>query len=232
MSAAQEPIAAQPAYGPLKEATALGGILLVFCVGSFFLDPIEGGPMIAMAILLGLSLIYRRFTPMPVPFFPFPPEVLTPTAFAIGLSVLVWALPNVLFVETFDMQLETVRALHLFLLVPIAEEVYFRGCLLPSLKRQLGGYPAIFLCSLLFAALHLPSGGGVLIFVVSLLACGLTLSSHSLFYAIQLHIAWNGISQITHLQGSFEAMQWKFILTVILLMHAGLAAPKRNKKKG
>jgi membrane protease YdiL (CAAX protease family) len=83
------------------------------------------------------------------------------------------------------------RQFHLLLLVPISEEMFFRGILLDHLKRGFGAFQATILCSALFMILHIPHDAGVEALVLSILTCLLVLRYGMLLYAVHLHVAWN-----------------------------------------
>jgi|WetSurMetagenome_2_1015567.scaffolds.fasta_scaffold66879_3 membrane protease YdiL (CAAX protease family) len=98
---------------------------------------------------------------------------------------------------------------HLLLLVPISEELFFRGILLNHLKRGFGAVRAAILCSVLFAVLHIPQGSAMEALVLSVFACLLVLHSGMLVYAVQLHIAWNSFviaRQVPFFDGGFLVM--------------------------
>ncbi len=86
------------------------------------------------------------------------------------------------------------RGLALQALVPVAEELFFRGVLLADLRRRWGGFGAALLVSTIFAAMHAPMGQHLPMAVLSLVLCGLTLWSGSVLWAIGLHIAWNSLA--------------------------------------
>lgn len=87
------------------------------------------------------------------------------------------------------------------LLVPIAEEVLFRGFLQNFFKKHLGIFASIFLTSALFASLHYSIGQGfanwqivLSLFLVSLFLGYLYERQQTLWAPIALHIAINGVS--------------------------------------
>lgn len=86
------------------------------------------------------------------------------------------------------------QGLALILLVPLAEELYFRGLLLDFLTRHLGRIAASALGSLLFGLLHQPQG---LMVPMTVLAGALSLTalaSRSVLWAAALHLAWNALA--------------------------------------
>ncbi len=91
---------------------------------------------------------------------------------------------------------------HVIVLVPVAEELYFRGLLLDHLRRGLGPVCALVGVTALFALLHV-SSAFLAAALLSLAACLLVLCGRSLLMAVQLHVAWNCLScasQIEHAQ--------------------------------
>ena len=89
-----------------------------------------------------------------------------------------------------------VEALHMLILVPLSEELYFRGLLFEHLRRGFTAIRATLLCSLLFAILHYPFTATLSAGCLSLIACALVLKTGSLACTLQLHIAWNTLSAI------------------------------------
>jgi len=80
------------------------------------------------------------------------------------------------------------------IVAPAAEEIMFRGILLPLLMKRLGTGPAVILSALLFAMIHLhvPS-----FFPLFVLATGLALAyiyTGSLWVPIVMHALFNGIN--------------------------------------
>ncbi|MFH1478090.1 MAG: type II CAAX endopeptidase family protein [Verrucomicrobiota bacterium] len=80
------------------------------------------------------------------------------------------------------------------IIAPAAEEILFRGILLPLLMKRLGAGPAVILSSVLFALIHLhvPS-----FFPLFVLAAGLALAyiyTRSLWAPIMMHALFNGMN--------------------------------------
>ncbi len=86
------------------------------------------------------------------------------------------------------------RGLALQALVPLAEELFFRGVLLADLRRRWGGWGASLLVTAIFAAMHAPMGQHAPMALLSLLLCGVTIASGSVLWAVGLHIAWNSLA--------------------------------------
>jgi membrane protease YdiL (CAAX protease family) len=129
---------------------------------------------------------------------------------------------------------ETVRWLLLVLLVPVAEEVYFRGLLLEHLTRNTGRIWAVLLVSLLFGMLHWFQGLALPMFVLSLVLCAVTLVSGSVLWAVALHAGWNALSIVVHVPRG----PWRWIpaatglLVMLLLIVLGAATKKDDAGRG
>ncbi len=84
-----------------------------------------------------------------------------------------------------------------FVLVPIVEEIIFRGILLLLFLRLIGRWPAVILTSIIFAGLHQIGLDGInwLMFshhtVAGLAYCLVLLHTHRLRWCILQHAAWN-----------------------------------------
>lgn len=82
------------------------------------------------------------------------------------------------------------------IIAPAAEEILFRGILLPLLMKHLGAGPAVILSSVLFALIHfhVPS-----FFPLFVLATGLALAyiyTRSLWVPITMHALFNGMNLV------------------------------------
>ncbi len=86
------------------------------------------------------------------------------------------------------------RGLALQALVPIAEELFFRGLLLADLRRRWGGFGAALLVTAIFAAMHAPMGQHIPMTALSLALCAVALGSGSVLWAVGLHAAWNSLA--------------------------------------
>lgn len=87
-------------------------------------------------------------------------------------------------------------ALTLVLLVPLAEELYFRGLLLDVLHRLVGKAAALVASSLLFGLLHLPQGLAVPMTVLALVLGLAALWTRSVVWAAALHVVWNALATL------------------------------------
>lgn len=97
------------------------------------------------------------------------------------------------------------------LLVPIVEELLFRGYLMNWMKRWVGVIPAILSSSLVFALFHYSSNQGIfnieLIAALFVLACFLGFlyeKFQSVYAPIGLHVAFNSISVAMIIMGGSQ----------------------------
>jgi membrane protease YdiL (CAAX protease family) len=87
-------------------------------------------------------------------------------------------------------------ALVVILLVPVAEELYFRGILFAHLRRLWGGAGATLLTTTLFVLLHAgqgprPAAGAA---VLALACSAMTLACSTVLWAVAVHVAWNALA--------------------------------------
>jgi membrane protease YdiL (CAAX protease family) len=109
----------------------------------------------------------------------------------------------------------------LILLVPLAEELFFRGLLLAELRRRCGSLVAVVLVTAVFAAMHVPMGQHVPMGVLALVLCAVTLASGSVLWAIGLHAAWNTLAVTKSIAPGLERGS---VVLVALLFLACVAA--------
>jgi membrane protease YdiL (CAAX protease family) len=93
---------------------------------------------------------------------------------------------------------ESLQVLILVLIVPLAEEIYFRGILFEHLRRLWGGVPAILLATILFVLLHAGQGARAALGVAALsLVCGaITLICSTPRWAVAVHATWNALALV------------------------------------
>ena len=86
-----------------------------------------------------------------------------------------------------------VRVLGIMLLAPVAEELVFRGILLPRLARtRLGGVGAVLVTAAFFAALHFAAPAAMLLIFLDGVFFGVArLRSNSLILPMLMHILGN-----------------------------------------
>lgn len=109
----------------------------------------------------------------------------------------------------------------LVVLVPLAEELFFRGLLLGELRRRWGSLAAVLLVTAVFAAMHVPMGQQVPMGVLALVFCVITLASGSVLWAIGLHAAWNALAVTKSIPPGLERGS---VVVVTLLFLACVAA--------
>ena len=77
------------------------------------------------------------------------------------------------------------------ILIPAAEELVFRGGIYLVLRRKLAAFPAMILCSLLFALYHGNVVQGIYAFLLGFLAVWLLNRTQSILYPVLFHMAAN-----------------------------------------
>lgn len=91
---------------------------------------------------------------------------------------------------------QLLTALFIVILVPIAEELFFRGYLLQLFSVYFNKVYSVILVSILFSFLHIRAGLSFEMFCLSSLLCLLVLYFNNLVPALITHISWNAVSQI------------------------------------
>jgi membrane protease YdiL (CAAX protease family) len=96
--------------------------------------------------------------------------------------------------------------LAVLLLVPFAEELLFRGLLFRLLSNLLGPLLGAVAVSLLFGLLHpwLPFGWAMV--ALSLVFCATVHTSGTLWWAVILHLVWNGWAEAYHAVDSTDRL--------------------------
>lgn len=82
-------------------------------------------------------------------------------------------------------------------LVPLAEELFFRGLVLDKIKSTTGsGIAGVFFVSVLFGACHLPQGMTVAtaMALLSAVLSVVTLTTSSLLWPVLIHMCWNALA--------------------------------------
>lgn len=82
----------------------------------------------------------------------------------------------------------------LVIIAPFAEEVLFRGYLFGKLRKYAPVWVAVLITSLVFAVVHFQWNVGVDVFALSIVLCVLRVITGSLWPAIFLHMAKNGLA--------------------------------------
>jgi len=117
----------------------------------------------------------------------------------------------------------------LVLLVPIAEEVFFRGGLLQSLRGYLGGTGATLVVSLSFGHLHNVQGQLWTMFAASLVLCALTLVTQTLFWAILLHATWNALTMVVRMPPTAGRLLMTGAVTVLVIGLVAFRISRRSR---
>lgn len=116
--------------------------------------------------------------------------------------------------------LDWVQALALLGWVPLAEELFFRGLVLDTLRR-VGPTLATLATSALFGLLHLPQGTAIPMFAISLALCLATLRTGSLLWAVGAHVGWNALAVLWRVEEGPERVGLGIMVATAL---AALAA--------
>lgn len=115
---------------------------------------------------------------------------------AVTLTALGLLWPYVLWWPGGASEFTLAQAFVLVLIVPVAEELYFRGILLDHLRDQMGPVGAVLPVCALFGFLHYPHGMQWVMAGLSLVLCAVVLISRSISWAIALHILWNAAAMV------------------------------------
>ena len=91
---------------------------------------------------------------------------------------------------------DKVRAVLLISLIPLAEELFFRGAMLQWASERMGPALGSLLVTCLFGLLHLPQGIAVATTATLLSAalCASVLTSGSVIWAVLFHLGWNTLA--------------------------------------
>ncbi|MBN1609432.1 MAG: CPBP family intramembrane metalloprotease [Polyangiaceae bacterium] len=119
----------------------------------------------------------------------------------------------------------------LVVLVPIAEEVFFRGALLQSLRRRLGAVGSTLVVSSLFGLLHQRQGQLSTMLVASLVLCAITLSTRTLVWAILLHGTWNALTLVVRMPPTVQRFMVAGGVTIVVLGLVGLQILPASRNK-
>jgi membrane protease YdiL (CAAX protease family) len=199
-----DPVSAPPRRSPLRELLSLAVIVLTYLVGLRLIDRLPG----ALAAWSRLTLPNLWLLGASAALIPGRDRRIALTrggrrAWVLaGASVVVGALV-VLAAICWEpgrrgSGARTAASLLIVLLVPAAEELYFRALLLDHLVQSTGRVAAALLCSALFGMLHAPQGLALPMAVLSLVLCGATLASSSVLWAVALHLEWNALAELRH----------------------------------
>ncbi len=81
--------------------------------------------------------------------------------------------------------------LTLLILVPFAEELFFRGYIFSLIKKSTSEYIALILVSVFFALLHINGELFVPMAVLSVILCLILIFSDSVLWTVSFHFLWN-----------------------------------------
>jgi membrane protease YdiL (CAAX protease family) len=189
---------------------------------------VPGAGYVSSLVLLVLSLWHKRRFGVAVRFLPARGDRWTRP---LGLSI---ALMAIIMLAVCIPHLRSrpgpsiLALLHLLVLVPLSEELYFRGLLLAHLRKTFNAVQATLLCSALFAALHFPLEAATATGFLSVIACVFVLRTGTLAYALQLHIAWNALAEMPEVDVSSSRFYLAIFASamIILLAIARLKTPR------
>jgi membrane protease YdiL (CAAX protease family) len=116
-------------------------------------------------------------------------------------------------------------------LVPVAEETFFRGALLLSLRRQLGAVGATLVVSILFGLLHHGQGQLPTMLVASLALCAITLLTRTLLWAVLLHGTWNALTMVVRMPPMAERFLVTGAVTALVLALVGIRIYKSSQEQ-
>jgi membrane protease YdiL (CAAX protease family) len=140
---------------------------------------------------------------------------------AVMVALLVATPPELIRRSAHPGQEPTFAMLLLVLVVPIAEELYFRGLLLARLRELLGDLGAAVAVSLLFGFLHLAQSSHLEMAALSLGLCFLTIWAGTVAWAVLGHVAWNGAAVLLGSQAG-EGRTWPALAAAAALAVGGL----------
>lgn len=129
--------------------------------------------------------------------------------------------------------IQLLQGLSLILLVPPAEELYFRGLLLDILTQLWGRAVAALVSSLLFGLMHWPQGLAIPMTVVALVLALAALASRSVLWAVAVHVCWNSLAVLRmatqELRGPLAVVA---CMGLLLLATVGLLTQERDLPQG
>ena len=103
------------------------------------------------------------------------------------------------------------------LLVPVAEEAFFRGALLLSLRDRLGAVGATLVVSAVFGLLHLDRGMLPIMLGASVALCFITMLTRGLLWAVLLHGTWNTLTMVVRMPPTAERLLVAAAVTILVL---------------
>ena len=215
-------------------AGAIYGMVYGAAKGDFFavFDLLQSQWMIAFALLLEVALIVltlvyvlriekRSAASMGLKRTGWLRHYAVGYALGLGLLILAAVLPMGLIGPVSQRGVTIMAAVFfvVFIVQPAAEEVFFRGFLMPSIGARMGVFWGVLISSLIFALAHIFNPGMSLTGMVSIFLIGLFLALYvlrtgSLLGACALHAAWNfgtGLITVINVGGfSINYAVWQF----------------------
>ncbi|HEU5187907.1 MAG TPA: type II CAAX endopeptidase family protein [Candidatus Saccharimonadales bacterium] len=152
-------------------------------IGSFRIDYLWRA-VLAFILYIPLSEIIMRLAGI---VFPYDAEQAQPVGFVNPQG---WLEPTLIFIG-------------LVLIVPLAEELLFRGFIFAGFRKRLSFWVTSVCVSLLFAVVHGQVNVALDVFSLSLVLCYLREKTQSLWPSILLHVAKNGVAFWALLQTGF-----------------------------
>lgn len=198
----------------IADVLAVYVLVMVYVLLSSFSFQLEQARWINLLFPVGIAVlpvVYARIRGIHLPSaFPFKRVTLRNTVSALLLvpAVLVVMIPLLAFLKPLLPEDHTTDAafleeilsggfLYAFLFIvvfpAVTEEVLFRGFILSGLRTRAGKWPAIVVCSLLFAALHLEPLKIVFTLLPGLVITIVAWKTRSLILPILMHCVHNGI---------------------------------------
>lgn len=107
-----------------------------------------------------------------------------------------------------------INYLIIILVVPVAEELFFRGLLLDHLKETMGIVASIAIITLLFGLVHVHQGLLIPMALLSFMLCIAALLSKTVVSCIILHTGWNTLAILK--EGLHFQMKWLFSISAIV----------------
>jgi len=112
-----------------------------------------------------------------------------------------------------------IEIIGLALLVPILEEIIFRGIVLKRLTKTMKLQVALILQALIFAVIHFNLLQGTYAFILGIIIGAVYIRFDSIWYAVALHVIYNSTSIIIiHIAGDSELNLLYFMVISILIL--------------
>ncbi len=121
----------------------------------------------------------------------------------------------------------------IILLVPLAEELFFRGFLLNLFQKKTGRIISMLIVSSLFGLLHLAQSVYIAsaMAALSLISCGAVFISRSLLWAMILHIGWNASAQLRMVNPLTVRLSFLLLIAAIMIILIQIGIKTGYEKK-